>query len=105
MRRAVSPWRPAASAARSPETSPRPLFGAASQLVAEAAPLLVAGLDEPAARRGDVADALGDVGLQAHVGERQPHGGGDRSRERLVAQRSRVVHERGHRRAAVLARP
>ena len=78
------------------------LLGAAAQLLAEAAALLVAGLDEPAARGGDVADALGDVGLQAHVGQRQPHRGGDRSRERLVAQRRRVVHERGHRRAAVV---
>ena len=78
------------------------LLGAAAQLLAEAAALLVAGLDEPAARGGDVADALGDVGLQAHVGQRQPHRGGDRSRERLVAQRRRVVHERGYRRAAVV---
>ena len=77
-------------------------FGSGPQLLPEVAPLRIAGLYEPAPRVGHLADARRDVGLQANVGDRQPYGGGDRSRERLVAQRRRVVHERGDRRARVL---
>ena len=77
-------------------------FGSCPQLLPEVATLRIASLYEPAPRVGHLADARRDVGLQANVGDRQPYGGGDRSRERLVAQRRRVVHERGDRRARVL---
>ena len=78
------------------------LLGSAAQLLAQPAALLVACLDEPAARCRDLAHARRNVGLKPHVGQGQPHGGGNRARQRLVAQRGGVVHERGHRRAAVL---
>ena len=68
----------------------------------EAATLLVTRLDEPATRRRDLAHAGGVLGLEPHVGQDQPHRGDDRLGQGGVAQRGGVVHERRHRRPAVL---
>ena len=72
------------------------------QLIAEAPALIVAGLDEPAARRIDLAQPRRHLRLHARVGDGQARGGRHGRRELAVRERGRIVEQRGDRIAVLV---
>ena len=81
-----------------------PPLHASVQLLTEAPALVVAGLDEPAARGIDLAQPRRDLRLHARVGDGQPRGGGHRRRELAVRERGGIVNQRSNRVARLVAR-
>ena len=55
-----------------------PLLGAVVEVPLDALPLAIAGLDDPRARRANLAELRLDLGGQPIVLDRQPHRAGDR---------------------------
>ena len=74
------------------------------QLVAEAPALIVAGLDEPAARGVDLAQPRRHLRLHARVGDGQARGGRHRRRELAVREHGGIVQQRRDRVARRRAR-
>ena len=80
----------------------QPLLGAVVEVALEPAPLGVAGLDDPRARRAQIMELGQHLGLQPFVLEREPDGGadlalelGDRHGVRDDRDLAAVAHERG----------
>ena len=92
-----SPARPVADARRERLDLGRhggePPLGAFAELLLEPPPLGVGRLDDPAARGGELLGAGQHLGLQAHVGHRQPRRRRDRLDELRVLEHGAVVDQ------------